>query len=441
MSDQTNKYDRDVANNRESLKLIANTINKKLQVKLQPTELQDLINFVRGHRTQNWTGLASRDVCLVLAQTYLKSRFTDAGRANLDPDVIDIKEVLKAHVGTNDQEADIDFASNVDENGTPMSSIIAQQGAPAAGSVVHETLGAISSIGQIDTVKTVTSIGSINGILGKTDEIAVQQMFNPQAAYRKNYILLDSRYRDTSQDGEGQSFSSMGWNFLSNTATPSNGGVNSVGDVQQVVAFSTGDIRLPYQNNVLVNAYRRVSMLINEWSGQAYIGQEGRKFHLMFKADIDGNMIDCKALGDGKTTFEFAKPITQLDTITVSFGCPLEPVLFDMDRMHMAVAYTNPVQLTSPIPHRLQTGDQVYVMGFSTADPAADVTAINRINDNTGFNCVVTGPTTIEIPEIDLSALVAPITPLNVLIYFGSKRIFVPVELTYIASAQKKASK
>jgi hypothetical protein len=437
MSDQTNRYDRDIVNNRESLKLIANTINKKLQVKLSRPELQDLMNFIRNHRTQNWTGLGQQEVCLTLARTYLGSRFTDSGRANLDPDIIDTHEMLKAGIGTADQEADADIASNVDENGTPLSAIAAH-GAGTAVTAPNDALGNINSIGQIETVKDIKSLGMVNGFMGKTDEVALQQMVNPRAAYRKNYILLDSRYRDTSQDGGAVNFSTMRWNFLANTATASDGGVNSVGDVQQVVAFSTGDIRLPYQNNVLVNAYRRVSMLINEWSGQAYIGQEGRKFHLMFKADIDGNMIDCKALGDGKTTFEFAKPITQLDTITLSFGCPLEPVLFDIDRLHMAVSYTNPVVLTSTIPHRLQTGDQVYVMGFTTNAPVADVTTINKMNDSTGYNCVVTGPTSIELTDVDLSALTGPITPLNVLVYFGSKRIFVPVELTYIAMAQKK---
>lgn len=117
MSDQTNKYDRDIANSRDSLKLIANTVNKKLQVKLTPTELQDLINFVRSHRTQNWNGLEPQDICLVIARSYLASRFTDTGRANLDPDVIDTHEMLKAGIGTADQEVDVDVVNNVDENG------------------------------------------------------------------------------------------------------------------------------------------------------------------------------------------------------------------------------------------------------------------------------------------------------------------------------------
>ena len=436
MADQTNRYDRDVAGSRESLKLIANTVNQKLQVRLNMPQAQDLINFVRSNRTQNWNGLPTKDICIVLARTYLSSRFTDAGRVNLDPDVIDIHEVMKAHIGSTDQEADFEDASNVDENGTPLTAIVPT--GTGTGTTAHDSLGSISSIGQIDTVKTVTTVGSVNGILGKTDEVSVQQMFNPQAAYRKNYILLDSRYRDTSQDGVGISFSSLKWNFLANTTTASNGGVNSVGDVQNIVSFGTGDIRLPYQNNVLVNAYRRVSLLVNEWSGQAYIGQEGRKFHLMFKAAIDGNMIDCNALSDGRTKFEFAKPITQLDTLTLSFGCPLEPVLFDMDRMLMAITYSDTMTLTSQLPHRLQTGDQVYITGFTTNDPTTDVTTINKVNDPSGYNCNVLDPNTIEISDVDTSVVTAPIIPLNVLVFFGSKRIFVPIEITYIAAPQKK---
>jgi hypothetical protein len=430
--DQTNRYDRDIAGNRDSLKMIANTINKRLQTKLTKPEVADLIQFVRNHRTQNWGTLSVSEICHMLARTYLSSRFTDSGRANLDTDYIDMHEVMKARVASDDQETEYEYADNVDANGTPMAGATAigtgAEGALADGS----TLGAISKIETVGTLKQVTSVGNVAGILGKTDEVSFQQMINPQAAYRKNYIYLDSRYRDTSSDTAGMT--AMKWNFLSNMATSSMGGVASVGNVQQVVAISTGTIRLPYQDNMLDNSYKRVSMLINEWSGQAYIGQEGRKFHFMFKTSLDSNMVDCEPHNSDRATFEFAKPITQIDTITISFGAPLESIAFDRDRMGMSVSYSNPLVLSSTNPHKLRTGDKIHISGFTTDNPTADAAVIARVNNERGYNCRVLSETTVEIAELDLSALAAPINPLIVQVFFGSKRIFVPIELTYIAS-------
>lgn len=439
----TTRYDLDIASNKEALKIIANTVNKKLQSKLNKAQISDLLQFVRSQRSKNWMGMSTGEICQTVARTYLSSRFTDEGRANLDLDMLDIHEIMKAHVGTGDQDADLDQAANVNENGTPLAAVAAQgnvDGSVVAAVAIPTDLGSISNLRNVERVQAITQLGNIQGFLGKTDEVSIQQMFNPQAAYRKNYIVLDSRYRDTSQDSSSDGFSSMSWVFLANSASATMGGVNSLGDVEQVVAMTTGDIRLPYQNNAMINSYRRISMNINEWSGQSFIGQEGRKFHFLFKATIDGNMIDCTALSDSATHFEFARPITQLDRITVTFGCPLEPVTFDMDRQNMQVQYGAAARFTSARPHNLQTGDQVYISGFTSADPAADNAIITQVNNPVGYNVVVISPTTLEIGELNLTTVTAPINPLNVPVYFGSKRIFLPLELTYIAKAQKKPS-
>lgn len=419
--DQTNRYDRDIAGSRESLKAIANTINKRLQTRLSMNELHDLKQFISSHRTQNWGTLTVPEICQMLARTYLSSRFTDSGRANLDTEYIDMHEVMKAHLGDGE---DYDRADNVDPNGVP--SVV------AVTTATTPTLGAISNIDTVNTLRQVTSVGNVTGVLGKTDDLSFQQMINPRAAYRKNYIYLDSRYRDTSAD----SLTSMRWNFLGNTPSSSVGGVSSLGDVQQLVAISTGSIRLPYQDSMLTNSYKRISMLVNEWSGQAFIGQEGRKFHFLFKTSIDGNMVECDPHNARQASFEFAKPITQLDTITVSFAAPLEIISFDQDRMGMSVSYTNPLVLTSVDPHRLKTGDQVYISGFTTAAPASDAAVIAQVNSERGYNCRTLTDTTIEIADLDLS-MVTPINPLIVQVFFGSKRMLIPIELTYIA-AQKK---
>ncbi len=204
-----------------------------------------------------------------------------------------------------------------------------------------------------------------------------------------------------------------------------------------MVSIQTSNIRLPFQNNVFINAYKRISLLINEFSGQSYIGQEGRKFHFLFSTELDGNMIECRALPTERATFEFAKPITQLDTFTVSFSCPLEAMEFDMDRMLMGVQYSYPAGLVSVLPHKLQTGDQIYITNFATNDPTTDSAAITNANRVSGYNVFVVDDYTITLDELDLTAVTAPINPYNIQVYFGSKRIFVPLELKYINTTPK----
>lgn len=423
---------------RESMRTIANKISERINRNLSTVEISDLFAFTRSLAAQNWNTSSVPDIRLKLARNFIESRFTNEGRAKISNDIVDVHEIMKAHIGTSDQEPDFETVNNVDEDGNPIDLKAGTSSVPAV-TTAASSLGSLDNIGTIDKILNVASIGNLATFMGKSDDSSFQQLVNPQAAHRMNYIMLDSRYRDLSQDTQSGGIVNFTWNFLANSSANTQGGVNSLGNVQQLVSIMCGDLRIPFQNNALINAYKRVSLLINEFGGQSYIGQEGRKFHFIFKTELDGNMIECKALMDGKGVFDFAKPITQLDTFTVSFSCPLEPMVFDMDRMLMSVAYTATARLVSTIPHKLQTGDQVYVSNFTTADPATDNAVITLANNVNGFNVYVVDPVTIELQGLDLSVVTAPISPLNIQVYFGSKRVFIPLQLKYISASVQNA--
>jgi hypothetical protein len=438
MSDQSNRYSREILNP-QSLRVIANTISETIQRTLTNTEIADLFSYVKFRSTQNWVGMTPQKIRQNIVRNFVESRFTAKGRESTQDknDLVDIHEILKGHIGTSDQEPNYDATDNVDHNGIPIDDSVSMQDAhtsrPASGKV---SLGSLDNINVINKIMQVTALDNIKGIFGKTDETSFQQMVNPQAAWRKNYIILDSFYRDTSGDSPGSGITNFQWNFLANSGTNTPGAVNSLGNVEQLVAMQCPNIRIPFQNNAMVNAYKRISMVINEFSGQSYIGQEGRKFHFLFSTELDINMIECKALFNEISTFEFAKPITQIDTLTVSFGCPLETITFDMDRALMNITYNSQARLTSTFRHKLQTGDQVYIKNFTTNDPSTDFAIIADAKRPQGYNIFVIDDYTIDLPDLNLSGIASPINPYTVQVLFGSKRLFVPIELKYVKSAE-----
>lgn len=432
---------------------IANKISARINRKLNKGENKNVIEFIKQHKNSNWNGLTTTDIRNKLADLFVYKYFTNEGRDRMQSydDIIDIHEILKERIGTNEQEPDYDSFNQVNADGIPISKetrVVRPTIQPTIQNPTTPTAPIIPNTSQeerkietkvtISDLNMVKNVENIKGILGKNDEIGIQTLLNPQATYRKNYIILDSRYRNTAQDVPGGGITTFSWNFLSNSVANTMGAVNSIGRVEQLVSIKCPNIRLPYKDSILVNAYKRVSLLINEFSGQSYIGQENRRFHFLYSTELDTNFIECKALPLETATFQFAKPITQIDTLTISFGNPLEQVTFDMDRALMSVTYGGQAQFTSNFKHNLQTGDQVYVTGFTTNDPVADFAIIAQTNSTNGYNIYVIDDYTIQIGDLDYSTIVNPINPLTVNVYFGSKRIFIPLELEYINSAQTK---
>lgn len=433
--DQTNRYETQIYT-RDSLKQIANLVASSVGRKLTDNETRDLLNFVSACRTKDWNGRSNDRIRQTLVQNYLALRFTEIGRTATrhQTDIIDMHELLKQHMGSGDDNTpDAASSVNVNEDG-----FITDGSSDPNATVTDSTvdtpsgLGNLGSVDSINTISTINTISNVQQIFGQSNFNSVIAALNPSGATRKNYILFDTRYR--SQDTDG--VTSFGWNFLSNSNVNTPGAINSLGDVKNVTAIKVYPIKIPYMDVLVNNSYNRVTMLINEFSGQAFIGQEGRKFHFIFESEVDENMIKLTPLPHPTGIFEFAKPISSIDTLTLTFGMPLESVTFDPDRGAATVQYTNPAQftMTNNMPHNLQTGDQVYISGFTSNNTVVDYTAINVVNAINGYNVYVVDPFTFQI-QVDLTTITAPIANIVVSVYFGSKRIYIPMELWYMAGS------
>ena len=109
----------------------------------------------------------------------------------------------------------------------------------------------------------------------------------------------------------------------------------------------------------------------------------------------------------------------------------MRPITFDVDRTSYAITYGATTIITTNIDHNLTTGDLVYFEDFTTTNPAIDGNKIHEINSVDGHFI-----TTIASDKFRISINTAGLNPIPpgvaVNVYFDSKRIIIPLEITYI---------
>ena len=288
------------------------------------------------------------------------------------------------------------------------------------------------------------STSIISSLLGLTNSNNAARILNPKSLLRKNYMLLDSRYR-VLNGSNTNGISSITWNTVLQSVATSQGTVNIVGNVRDIVSIRIYPCRIPYVKSA-DNKYSRVSILIDQLSSQSFITHE-RNFHFMLESAVDDNFINLHTRDYNDGYFYFEKPITTLNKLTLSFGSPLESVIFDKDRDYCTIDYFSIHPLTKittgslimPTPHNLMNGDTVYFSNFKSGilDPfliqekIIDENIVNNINSLNGFFIHVIDATSFSI-VCDTSNIQSPITDLVFDVFYGSKRLIIPIEITYI---------
>lgn len=294
---------------------------------------------------------------------------------------------------------------------------------------------------------------SISNLLGMTNADEAVRILNPSSLLRKNYLMLDSRYRVLDNDNDGK-ITSFRWTYILQSQASAQGTVNIIGNVRDIVALRVYPFRIPYIASA-DNKYSRISVHIDEFA-QSFIGHENRKFHFMLQSEIDSAFINLLTNKYNDGFFYFEKPVPEIKTLTITFGSPIEPIVFDRDRDVCQIDYFSIAPLTkitTGLPtslnkHNLSNGDRVYFSNFDVGVINPTLTQqveINqgikkKINRSEGFLITVIDPFNFSI-DCDTSNIQNPLPdPLAVPlldifvfdVFYGSKRIFLPIELTYI---------
>jgi hypothetical protein len=341
-------------------------IKSKLGRQLYRTEKAYIINVLKNIDPVIFTGKNNKTILDVLS-TKISEDIIKNPCGNEDND-INIHEMLKTQIGVSTED---------DTSGTTKSE--------------QDFTTQITSTfnNQVDVVS----------LLGNKTLADLQKLINPGLVKRTISIILDTRYRILDNDGTTY----FRWNFNNNEIT-TQGTVNAIGNIRDITSIRIFPIRLPY-NSHLDNDYDRVTIFIQEFSAQAFIAQENRRFHFIFSTSTADRWINLEPESFNDGYFRFRTPITRLDTLTLTLGSPLEQVVFDTDRMLANVTtYATTTEFTTVSPHILETGDRVYISNFSTANINTDTVFVSAINRTSGHLVTVTGASTFKI-DIDSSSI------------------------------------
>jgi hypothetical protein len=294
----------------------------------------------------------------------------------------------------------------------PVATVPAQQSAaPAQQSTVTQT------INNFPNLKT------------RKEQIDFTKIINYRSLWRDSNVLIDSRYQNIANSDRSR----IVFNIVSNTKNkiPGSGVITSISNMRDIVELEIFPFSIPYLP-AAENYYNKITLSILELSANSIDSYEDSQFHFMFDAKVNGNLINLEPINK---IFSFNKPITRINDFTLRFGSPLNPIVFDKDRLTTTnIDYTsNPGIITFTEAHNLTTGDLIYINDFNTLTPAADLNIINEINNTQGHLCTRLDNFAISI-NVDFS-LIAPssqIPGLIINVYFGSKRIFLPFRFRYL---------
>ncbi len=241
------------------------------------------------------------------------------------------------------------------------------------------------------SVLTQSTVG-VSSFLGITDPQKYAALFlrlptagTPSGSggvIKQEYITLDSRYRSLDNDGTAY----FKWNAVYDNSDIQ-GGFNINQRVRDIVALKSYPIKLPYVASA-DNDFGRITLLFQEIQSLAFIGHENTKYQFIYSTDVVDRWIHLRTHNNNDGLFQFYNPVTQLSSLTAYFRSPWQPIVFDQDRLSMNVpnpsGYASKTTFTSVAKHNLETGDLVYISGFTSINTSSDGPIIGNVNTTYG---------------------------------------------------------
>jgi len=338
-------------NNKQFIEALYFNIKKELKRGISDHERTYIQNILRQGMPQLLVNKDPKDVL-----RYFVGFFLTKFKLNNSYDKIDIHELSKSQMGLTSDISVHDFGPQAAQK-----FVVDTTTTITGGTVSVTSLLGINDINQIFTKLALLSSGKLN--------------------LKKEYIALDSRYRSLDNDGTLY----FKWNAIYDNSDIQ-GGFNINQRVRDVIAIKCYPIKMPYVSTA-DNDYGRITLLFQEFQSQAVVAHENTKYHYIFSTDIQDRWIHLRTHTQNEGIFEFATPLTQLSSLTVSFGSPLQPIVFDADRLTMNVSdyvTNNKTYFNSVARHNIETGDRVYISGFSSFNVSADNYIIGQVNNQYG---------------------------------------------------------
>ena len=414
---------------RNSIIETATVLKDVIKRDVRKSEVSGLVAFIKNQNFNTFIGVEHDIVRQVIANAFAK-------RIQLQKEggyLIDTHELLKRNIGrlkiTDGPKDDVGTVYNP---GT----CLPDTGVNVAQPITHnpdsqDNSSLIEHTYETFDEKSNETFGNMTKAITKSFDSLKSEfkvLRTVQDVY-SSYVLLDSRYRKI-EGAIDNPIKSYKWEYTPTIYT-TQGTANVISRIQDILYIQVQEFFIPY-TAAADNVYKRVSMLIEEFSALAVIAHENRRYHMLFHTHIDGNRIRLGVPPSDEGKFRFATPINKVDQLTVSFGSPLTQVEFDPDRYNVTIIPINPVetQILFPQTHNVNNGEVVILSGFSTADTVTDEIQINTINQLQGHVVNVVNATTLSI-VVNLTTITALATAPVVECFITTRRILIPIRMVY----------
>lgn len=277
---------------------------------------------------------------------------------------------------------------------------------------------------------------NLASFFGFTDIKDILRTFNPNALWLKNYLIMDSRYRNLSTDGT----TTFQWlyNDMNDVLNGGRGVNTSGGTVRNIIAMKLYQFVFPNVDTLDVDS-GRLAIYFQELKDASFISSASNSYHWLLRVaqgdalpQPSNLFVQCQVEDYQDGIVYFNKPITTIDKFTINFYDPLNIVTLPYDRSSATItSYGVTTTIQTSIVNNLSVGGRVIISGFTTNDPSADAATIAEMNNQMGILVIATGSSTQFTINVDTS-LITPTPGLVIQVYFAQFRFIMGFELTYL---------
>lgn len=432
----------DILLTRKCLIQISNAVSRKLNRGLTQIEFNELVPFIQNLPARNYLNIP-----LGKAQEIICDQFISRGKVVLTEEQAHLREFFEAPSDMHEyQKKELNNLTN-DENPLKLSAHPDRRGnAIIDEDRIHNTHIMANRSTYNNIAPDATQQQQSQAIVDSNYEVArvvrsFQDYLNPETIgeilmrNRNSWVTyesvvlphqtvpLDSRYRIPNHL-PGYEYK---WYVHSAGVPGSNGDIRLLDTLKEIIQMEVYPFWIPV-GDINEGYYGKIRMLVNEFSPQStpfyQFLEDGSTYSnaYHFQFSITQRESGRFYLTPDNPVYRFRKPFARPETITISFTDPFQQVLLEPDNMLAVVSNTNPAVFTT-LPNDVATGDLVYVQNFNSINPTLN----NAVNRKSGYIATRLSSTTFSIP-VDLSTLPGPVS--NVFVYFGSKRLIIPIEFT-----------
>jgi hypothetical protein len=248
---------------------------------------------------------------------------------------------IKKRINSMHKREYMDVAANKTVNAAANIVDLTADTQPSTNAIINSVVAS----GNVDSTDPSVPINAnsvtITTFLGIDNLKELKLYVNPESMYEHYYVALDSDYRNTTNENPA-AIQQFTWNY-SPTQNVLPGFCNSIGTIHNIVGIRIYQPRIPYL--VAMNTSgKRVSILVQEFSAQAFITEIGTRFHFLLRPEYitAGSSIELSTEDYNDGIFTFSKPFTEITSLTIVFGDPINPLIFTapFDRFIIALEFT-----------------------------------------------------------------------------------------------------